>query len=194
MDYMKSTCDTWFIDDQTYEIVAPAASIIDKSTSVARVILDEYFLFQLPINFSPKKTAMLPFTHGERSEEVKRHLFNSGPVHVKVVYTGGTAHVPIIDKYKHAGTLVSCNLSIGTEVTIKTAIVHSTARQFKRKLLSNDNIACEKRMYIANSLVFSRIAHNTGVWPRLNDSNAARFHSTFYRHFAPLLAKIAGRL
>ena len=131
---------------------------------------------------------MMPFIYGDDADMVKRDLFNDGPMCIHITFSGGRVGIPVVIKYKHGGTWINYLLTMGTEVVTKMAIVRNTAKQFQREILCNQSIACEKRMYIANCLIFSRTAHNSGIWPRLNNSCSARFHSTMLS----VLRSIAG--
>ena len=60
--------------------------------------MNEYWLFQLPLNVSPKKTAMMPRIHGVDAASFKRSLFNNGQMSSNIQFDCGVVDIPIVEK------------------------------------------------------------------------------------------------
>ena len=89
---------------------------------------------------------------------------------------GAESSIEAIDIYKHLGSKIGVGSSNKPEIVTRMAVVTTKTFKYRKPILQNEGITIERRISLAQSLMFSSGLYNASVWPTPNAQEMRAIH------------------
>ena len=120
--------------------------------------------FGLHLSFGAGKTAAMIAFHGKGATKARQHMENThGDSLIVLTEHQGAAKVPLVSHYKHLGGYVTRSGSCLQEIRIRAAATMAKLKPL-RKILTNQDLAIEKRRMLVQTMGVSVLTLHAGTW------------------------------
>jgi hypothetical protein len=178
--------DVSYVDDLILPLILPAEQIEKALPLVLAAAHETYYMCGFEINWKPKKTSIILVFKGPLSRKVSRHFAVNYPGAVPFTdYTGTQREAPIVQQYKHMGGQLRANGVVLPELKARYSSLQSMIKPLEKRIFANPFIPVDKKLYTAQTILYTRLLYNAGTWPSLNLVELRYFHSrmmTINRH------------
>ena len=170
--------DVSFVDDVALPVCSSADAIIDSIRNVSESALVAFARHGLELNFCPGKSECLIHWAGAGATTHRlRHMTHGAPCVPCRWPSGRIYELPISDSYKHLGTRTTFAPTAGAEAVIRSAIIHSEVRALRRRVLSNSAVSTQRRLSLAQAMIFSRGLFQASSWAVVDGAPFRRLHT-----------------
>ena len=161
--------DIVYADDLCTPVVVPlAAQLRSAVSSVTADTLNTLSPHALRANLGPTKTAAVVAPIGDGSRQARHEMFTTLKGRVPIWQENqGMLWLDLVPKYRHLGSLVVHDSSLGPEIRHRLALAGASFREAKRKLFACQSIPIVKRASLFRSHVLSVLLVGAGSWPLL---------------------------
>jgi hypothetical protein len=161
--------DVSYVDDLILPLILPAEQIEKALPLVLAAAHETYYMCGFEINWKPKKTSIILVFKGPLSRKVSRHFAVNYPGAVPFTdYTGTQREAPIVQQYKHMGGQLRANGVVLPELKARYSSLQSMIKPLERRIFANPFIPVDKKLYTAQTILYTRLLYNAGTWPSLN--------------------------
>ena len=104
---------------------------------------------------------------------------------------GNALRIHATSKYTRLGAIQSATMTYDAKVTMRIIKVRSAYRDIKRKILGNPAIEMQKKCYLAQMIIFSRLLFGTEVWNGLHPKQEAKLNTIVFHLYGTIVKKIS---
>ncbi|CAE7688779.1 unnamed protein product [Symbiodinium sp. CCMP2592] len=172
-------------DDYTHLQTAPrSADLIDRVVRATSLVVEQATCLGMTLTFARDKTAALLSSNCSRTEGPHIQVDEEDKPYILVsdAVACTTHRLPVIDAYRHLGSITVANSTPDPEIRFRVAAAHGMLRPLSRKLFSNSQVPLSLRRTLLHSLVLSRFTFSSATI----DLHASQHRRTWCRHYVLL--------
>ena len=156
-------CMAWADDFAHLQSSADCATLCDRVVRATSLLVTHATAHGMVLTFAKDKSAVLLCHACDRSpngllvhdqqEDLGLQVFDS--------VAQAWHFLPVVDSYRHLGTIAVANAKPGPEISFRTAKAQATLKPLRRKLFSNPAIALPVRRNLLRALVVSKFVFSS---------------------------------
>eukprot|EP00438_Fugacium_kawagutii_P003317 Skav229331 [mRNA] locus=scaffold2917:90227:93595:+ [translate_table: standard] len=160
-----------WVDDLTFAAFGTNDNIASVVAQTVSVIMDVMMEHGFLLSLGSGKTAVLIEHHGQGATKARQRLETNFKQTLPVLTEhDGTVQVPLVNHYKHLGSLIVRGGSLLPELKVREAQALVHLRPLRR-YTQDAQIAIEQRRTLIQSFGLSVLMHHAGCWHGLNQSD-----------------------
>ncbi|CAE7946492.1 PPR4, partial [Symbiodinium sp. KB8] len=156
-------CMAWADDFAHLQSSKDCATLCDRVVRATGLLVTHATAHGMVLTFAPDKSAVLLCHACDRSPNGFLVHDQHGALGLKVFDAIAQVwhFLPVVDSYRHLGTIAVANAKPGPEISFRTAKAQAALKPLRRKLFSNPTIALPVRRNLLRALVVSKFVFSS---------------------------------
>ena len=155
----------------------------DVDSEILRITTEVQQLFAkrgFEVNFAKNKSEVVVTYKGKEASEFRRKLLTGERTYYEIEDESGQgAQLRVGATYKHLGAMQECGGCIDVELQHRSAQAWDAWRLLRRPVLCSRKLSLKTRLRLTESLIFSKLFHDAGTWPRMTPKQLSKIERTY---------------